>query len=360
MLRRLGRIPWKRIVRPTWRDAAWLLFVVAVIYRGDYLRPAPHTVADDGIETGRDLDVQIIGRGYLTAKQESTGHTAYFRHGHLKINSCGQLSVGRQVDGWTLDPPITIPLETQSIEITENGEVRCRLPGEPEPKLAGRLDPWTFVNDEGLSEIVTGLFVESAESGGATLFPPGHAARSKIKQGRLEKSPTGASSVDARKTDRELDVRVRGRGRLTAVQFSTGTTAYFRPGRLDLDASGLFCIGTGDDRWIIEPQLTIPCDAQKIEIGHDGTVSYRQVMNPQPTHAGQLLLVTFVNEDGLRPVADGGLAETRESGAPTLLNPGTQGTGLIEQGWLEHSSDSETRSIEKRSPVPSGKSISRR
>jgi len=327
-----------------------LLVVVAVAYRGELPWRWPHAVADTSVETGRELDVEIDGRGYLTAKQESTGFTAYFRHGHLKLNTCGQLSVGRLIDGWTLDPPITIPEESQAVEIAEDGVVRCRLPGASQPKEVGRLELAMFVNEEGLSEIATGLFAETFESGGITLTSPGIGGRGILKQRRLESASAAATNNVARRTDRELDLRIRGRGRLMAVQWSTGETAYFRHGRLNLDSNGQFCIGTGEGRWIVQPQITIPMDAEQIEIGHDGTVVYRQVMNPQPTSAGQLQLVTFVNEEGLRPVADGGLAETRESGAPNIAMVGQQGTGLIEQGWLDHSP--ETRSSWSSFSVP--------
>ena len=52
---------------------------------------------------------------------------------------------------------------------------------------------------------------------------------------------------------------------------------------------------------------------------------------------GQIQIARFVNAAGLTPIGGNLYKQTVASGAPQLLNPGTQAAGTLRQGMLEAS-----------------------
>ena len=85
------------------------------------------------------------------------------------------------------------------------------------------------------------------------------------------------------------------------------------------------------------PAITIPPGAQTITIGQDGTVSITVAGTAAPTQAGSLQLVNFVNPAGLQAIGQNLYTETAASGTPSAGTPGTNGLGLLNQGYVETS-----------------------
>jgi flagellar basal-body rod protein FlgG len=83
--------------------------------------------------------------------------------------------------------------------------------------------------------------------------------------------------------------------------------------------------------------LVIPEDARSIAISRDGEVVayFEDETDGQPI--GNISLVRFINEKGLEAMGDNLFRETEASGPPNQLVPGTEGMGLIQQGFLEES-----------------------
>ena len=73
-------------------------------------------------------------------------------------------------------------------------------------------------------------------------------------------------------TDNPLDLVIQGRG-FFQVRMPSGETAYTRSGNFHLDQNGNVVTSDGNP---IEPQITIPPQAQSVTIASDGTVSYTQ------------------------------------------------------------------------------------
>jgi flagellar basal-body rod protein FlgG len=86
-----------------------------------------------------------------------------------------------------------------------------------------------------------------------------------------------------------------------------------------------------------QPAITIPTNAQSISIGRDGTVSVTQPGSSGQLNVGSLHLTTFVNPAGLESRGENLYTETAASGTPTTSTPGTNGTGLLSQGYVETS-----------------------
>ena len=71
-------------------------------------------------------------------------------------------------------------------------------------------------------------------------------------------------------TDNPLDLVIQGNG-FFQVRQPTGDLAYTRAGQFQLDKNGNIVTSDGNP---LEPQITIPADAQQVTIAADGTVSY--------------------------------------------------------------------------------------
>jgi flagellar basal-body rod protein FlgG len=133
--------------------------------------------------TGRDLDVGIDGEGFLVV-QLPGGEFAYTRDGSLKKDKDGRLITAADK---ALEPAITIPANSVSVHINQNGIVTIEDP-QHQVVQVGQIQLATFVNPEGLKPIGGGLFVETASSGPATRMNPGQEIAGDIMQNHLEGS----------------------------------------------------------------------------------------------------------------------------------------------------------------------------
>lgn len=138
-------------------------------------------------QTNNPLDVAINGRGFIQV-QRPDGTLAYTRDGSLKIDSQGQLVTN---DGYSVQPGINLPTNTQSVTISADGIVSAQLPGQATPQQVGTLTLADFVNAPGLQPIGQNLYVETAASGPPQTGTPGVSGLGTLQQGSLE-----ASNVD--------------------------------------------------------------------------------------------------------------------------------------------------------------------
>jgi flagellar basal-body rod protein FlgG len=135
-------------------------------------------------------------------------------------------------------------------------------------------------------------------------------------------------------TENPLDVVIQGQG-FFQVRRPNGELAFTRAGTFHLDRDGNLVTTDGDP---LEPQITIPPDAQSITIAGDGTVSYMQPGQTAAQLAGQIQLASFQNPAGLNAIGHNLYLPTDASGDPTVGNPGGQeGLGTLMQGYVEQS-----------------------
>ncbi|HKW98410.1 MAG TPA: flagellar basal-body rod protein FlgG [Bryobacteraceae bacterium] len=139
---------------------------------------------------------------------------------------------------------------------------------------------------------------------------------------------------DFAQTNNPLDVVIQGKG-FFQVRRPDGTLAYTRSGSFQLDRNGTLVTADGDP---IDPQITIPSQAQAITVASDGTVSFTQPGQPSAQLAGQLQLALFQNPAGLNSIGRNLYTQTDASGDPIVANPGGQeGLGTLLQGYTEQS-----------------------
>ena len=135
-------------------------------------------------------------------------------------------------------------------------------------------------------------------------------------------------------TNNPLDVVIEGRG-FFQIRRPNGEVAYSRAGQFHLDRDGNVVTMDGD---ALEPQITIPPEAQSIQIASDGTVSYSLPGQSNTQTAGQIQLANFANPAGLNSIGRNMFLPTDASGEPTIGNPGGQeGLGTLLQGYAEQS-----------------------
>ena len=134
-------------------------------------------------------------------------------------------------------------------------------------------------------------------------------------------------------TQNALDIAINGEGFFQITQ-SDGTTAYTRDGSFKLSSTGQLVTSTGQP---LAPAIVIPANASSITIGEDGIVSVELFAGGGAQQLGQIQTARFINPPGLTPLGGNLYKETVASGAPQLLNPGTQAAGTLRQGMLESS-----------------------
>ncbi len=161
------------------------------------------------LSTGRDLDVMINGNGMFqvrTFDQTGTG-LAYTRAGNFFTNKDGALVLGNST-GPLLDPPITIPNNATSVEITADGQVNVYVPNQVDPSNVGQLQLATFVNPAGLKPLGGNLFVETSASGPPITGNPADGNFGQIQQRFLEASNVDSVKelVDLIKTQRAFEM----------------------------------------------------------------------------------------------------------------------------------------------------------
>jgi flagellar basal-body rod protein FlgG len=134
-------------------------------------------------------------------------------------------------------------------------------------------------------------------------------------------------------TNNNLDVAINGGG-FFQVLMPDGTTAYTRDGSFQVNNQGQLVTSNG---YPVQPAITIPSNALTTTIASDGTVTITQPGTPNPVQIGNLQLALFINPTGLQSMGQNLYSETGSSGTPTVSTPGTNGTGLLNQGFVETS-----------------------
>jgi flagellar basal-body rod protein FlgG len=142
------------------------------------------------LATEKDYDIAIRGEGFFRI-QMPDGRTAYTRDGSFELNDQGQLVT---VDGYLVDPGITIPNNATSVTISQAGIVQVTLPGQTNTQTVGTLQLSRFINKAGLESIGDNLFIETPASGQAISGPPAAAGMGSLLQKNLEQSNVTAVS----------------------------------------------------------------------------------------------------------------------------------------------------------------------
>ena len=146
-------------------------------------------------QTSNPLDLAINGDGWFQI-QGPEGEALYTRAGAFNLGPNGEIVT---LDGYMVDPGLTVPQDTKAIIINKSGEVFAQLDGQMEPELLGQLALANFPNEAGLEALGDNLFRETPSSGAPRAGFAGDDGFGTLNQGYLE-----ASNVDPVKEITEL------------------------------------------------------------------------------------------------------------------------------------------------------------
>ena len=135
-------------------------------------------------QTGNSLDVAVNGQGFFSVLLPD-GTNAFTRDGSFQVNAQGQLVTS---SGFQVQPAITIPANTQSITIGQDGVISVTRAGSPTPSQVGSLQLSNFVNPTGLQSMGQNLYLETAASGTPSTNTAGTNGLGTISQGYVETS----------------------------------------------------------------------------------------------------------------------------------------------------------------------------
>ena len=135
--------------------------------------------------TGNDFDMSIQGQGFFLIA-DANGNQWYTRDGSFRPNSTGQLVTA---DGYVLQPPIQLPLDTLSVTVGNDGTVSVVTAGAPTTQTTvGNLLLTRFPNPSGLNSEGKNLYTQTSASGAPLQGTPGTSGIGSLQQGFLERS----------------------------------------------------------------------------------------------------------------------------------------------------------------------------
>lgn len=134
--------------------------------------------------TDQPLDLAINGRGFFQILMPD-GNIGYTRDGTFHINNEG---VVVNVNGYPLEPEISIPDQTSELTISQDGIVQAVMFGDPTPQGLGQIDTVDFINPAGLQAAGGNIFMETAASGAPQGGIPSEDGFGAMIQGALENS----------------------------------------------------------------------------------------------------------------------------------------------------------------------------
>jgi flagellar basal-body rod protein FlgG len=139
-------------------------------------------------------------------------------------------------------------------------------------------------------------------------------------------------------TGNPYDVAIEGEGYFKVKILPTVSDGYgyTRVGSFSRNVNGQLVVNIGPG-YVLQPPITIPANATNLSIGKDGLVQYTPNGGNTTTTAGQILLTQFVNPQGLRLQGGSIYTQTDASGQPLTGNPGTNGSGTLQQTYIEDS-----------------------
>lgn len=172
--------------------------------------------------------------------------------------------------------------------------------------------------------------VGAATSDSGTLLPSGIQLGAGVRTAAVYRIN---NQGDLKNTSNAYDFAINGPGYFH-VTLPDGSDAYTRAGNFAQSPQGQLVTDKG---YTIAPGIVIPTNAIKVEVNTQGQVQVTLPGSTTPNTVGTLELTRFPNEAGLQAIGDNLYLETPSSGAPQSGVPGSQGYGMIEQGFLETS-----------------------
>ncbi len=133
--------------------------------------------------TNRPMDIAIRGDGFFTVENENS-ETLYTRDGNFQKGPNGTITT---THGYLLQPAITIPPDSVSVDVNPKGVVAATDQNGNRQEV-GQINLVNFINPTGLKAIGGNLFQISDASGAPVQALPGENGMGALQGGALEGS----------------------------------------------------------------------------------------------------------------------------------------------------------------------------
>jgi flagellar basal-body rod protein FlgG len=182
---------------------------------------------------------------------------------------------------------------------------------------AGRVSFQDIIHREGARPQA----IEGADAGGRAMGVGIATAGKVFQQGEITK------------TDRPLDLAIRGDGFLEVIA-KDGGTAYTRGGSLVVDKEGLLALPSGE---VLKPSIHVGSDAREVTIKPDGVVLVARQGQDKAVEIGRIDVVGIGDVSTLVPMG-GNLYRLPDRASEIRMGtPGEEGLGTLVQSGLEAS-----------------------
>lgn len=169
-----------------------------------------------------------------------------------------------------------------------------------------------------------------AASGLNSVTPTGVQTGLGVRTASIQKDmEVGSAQV----TKNPLDLQIEGAG-FFQIRSPDGEIFYTRDGSFKKDGNGRVVDKNGN---FLVPDLTIPQEAQAVEVSSNGEVRVLINSLDAPQVIGNIELAQFINPAGLKAVGKNLFTQTTASGVANVNRPGLSGSGMLAQGQLETS-----------------------
>jgi flagellar hook protein FlgE len=301
--------------------------------------------------TNNPLDVAISGNGFFRMTQN--GVVTYSRSGEFQLDSTGQIvnAAGFNLTGYGVDPsgaivasqPQPLQISTADVPPTATSEFNAVFNLDSRsPAIALAFDPnnpatytsttaGTVYDSLGNPHIVELFFARSSTPGTWNVY------------GTIDNSAT------ANLTGLPATISFNSSGVLTTAMPVAGVTMPVGAGAatpltVAFDFSRSTQFGSSFGVSTLNQDGFSSGKLAGFNIGNDGLIVGRY-SNGQTRSLGQIVLASFVNPQGLRPLGESQFAETSESGLPITGAPDTGNLGSLQSAALEQGNVDITKAL---------------
>jgi len=288
--------------------------------------------------TNNPLDIAINGGGFF--RMESNGGITYQRNGQFQLDRNGFIvgPGGANLTGYTANAsgvlstgaPAPLFISTTSLPPRQSAEVLAQLTLDSTKSTLpatgfNQNDPTTFHNSTSVS-----IFDSLGNSHTLQTYYVKTGAGSWNVFGSLNGATAGPVGTLTFNSDGALTTPM---PLSTSVTVITGATSPFS---IDLDFSGTTQYGApfSVDR-LVQDGYTSGRLAG-FSIADDGTILGRYT-NGESNVLGQVILASFANPNGLKPIGNNMWAETAQSGPPLVGTPSSGNLGVLQSSAVEDS-----------------------
>lgn len=305
--------------------------------------------------TGNNLDLAITGSGFFTLR-DPDGGTVYTRNGALSADREGYI-VNAQNQRLQVYPPLPtggfntgvlsdLSLQTSQSApaVTTSGTLIMNLPASDAPPTVTPFDP---ADPQTYNQTTsTAVYDTLGNQYTATLYfaktaTPGVWNSWMTVDGNLV-TPVGSPLTLGFSASGTVTSPANGQLTFPAFTPPAATGATASPITLDLSRATQFGDTFNVQSFLQDGYTTGRLTA--IDVGKTGIVSAR-FTNGRALQLGQLALANFPNPQGLRQLGNTTWAETFNSGAVILGQPGSSSFGLLQAGAVETSNVDLTKEL---------------